>query len=106
MRCLWPLETTYSGGGFEWSWLAAGTGYRAVGASLAAILIATPLTRTPWPTRLPLAELREIGNDFSSILAATCPNLLLFVRSKSVICEAASSEMHLLGSLPAAESRW
>jgi hypothetical protein len=39
---LWAVSTTYSGGGFEWQWLAASIGYLAVGAALAAILITAP----------------------------------------------------------------
>jgi hypothetical protein len=41
---LWSLDTTYSGGGFEWPWLAASIGYLAVGAALLAILLAAPRT--------------------------------------------------------------
>lgn len=41
---LWAVNTTYSGGGSEWQWLAASIGYLAVGATLAAILIAAPRT--------------------------------------------------------------
>jgi hypothetical protein len=39
---LWALNTTHSGGGFQWAWLAATVGYLAVGAAMAAILIAAP----------------------------------------------------------------
>jgi hypothetical protein len=39
---LWALNTTYSGGGFEWPWLMIFIGYLAVGAATTVILFVAP----------------------------------------------------------------
>jgi hypothetical protein len=43
--CLWANATTYTGDSFQWTWLTAAVGYLAIGAAMAAILIAAPRSR-------------------------------------------------------------
>jgi hypothetical protein len=52
---LWASNTTYSGEGFEWPWLALGTAYLALSAAMFTLLIAAKRTsarasvRSPYP---------------------------------------------------------